>query len=533
MNITVERIPLGGSPLARAFIQNFDSVAQFYSSAAPTKLDSYRLTLEKIRDIREPSDWQGLEAANDSDDPNVRERLNQVIEGQGAFVATGQQAGLFVSPFYTLYKALTAARLASQLQEALSVPVMPMFTVASEDHDWIEVNHTHVVNVENKLVRIAVDGPSSEEAASPPVEQILLGKDVEAALGLLSQSTADSEFKASVLHPLQEAYKAGRPMAHAFQQALGSTLRRFGFLISRTAHPFVKQRTRDLLWAEWERREEADSALLQRAAELEAAGYQTQVGVTAGTTNLFVEGEQGRDRLVYEGDIGRLRRSGNVIKGVELRQILDTRPERVSPGALLRPVTEARAFPVVAYVGGPAEIAYLAQSQVLFQLHDVPAPVVVPRAAFRLIEPKVSRVLEKYELSADDLAGDSASTIGRIVKAQVPPELRESLDALREAVNASLEDVRAAAIAFDPGAKSATDSGSRAVLGGINDLESRLQTRVKEKNQVMQQQLEKVAVNLYPNGKPQERVLNPYPYLIRYGDSLLDAIYEDVVTPLG
>ena len=216
----------------------------------------------------------------------------------------------------------------------------------------------------------------------------------------------------------------------------------------------------------------------------------------------------------------------------ELAEIIHSTPARVSPGALLRPVTEAQAFPVVAYVGGPSEIAYLAESQVLFDLHGVPAPVVVPRAAFHLVEPKTLRVLEKYDVEPRDLAGDSAATLNRLLKERTAPELQESLNALRASVSAALDDVESAAVAFDRGARSAVGSGKQAVFESIKALEAKLQARIREKNQVMQQQLEKAALHLYPGGRPQERVLNPYPFLVRYGLELLRKIYAAVVTPL-
>ncbi|HSG80804.1 MAG TPA: bacillithiol biosynthesis cysteine-adding enzyme BshC, partial [Gemmatimonadota bacterium] len=462
----------------------------------------------------------------------TRARLAEIIRGRGVFVATGQQAGLFVSPLLCLYKALTAARLARQLEDRLDIPVMPMFTVASEDHDWGEVDHTYIVDVENQLVRLAVEGPGGEKAPSPPVERIPVGPDVEQALAQLIQGTPISEFKASLLDPLRAAYRPGRSFAHAFQDALGHLLRRHGFLISRTAHPYVKRRTRDLMWREWEGRATIERQLLERTSALQDAGFEPQVGVAEGATNLFYEGSLGRDRIMFDGARGRLRRSGEELSEDQLQRVLEENPERVSPGALLRPVSEAEAFPVVAYVGGPSEIAYLAQSQVLFAFHDVPAPVIVPRAAFRLIEPKVGRVLEKYGLTADDLAGDAAATISGLVKEQTPPALAESIAALRTAADAALQEVERAAVGYDAGSKSAVERGKNAVLSGIRDLESRLQARVKEKNQVMQQQLEKAAVNVYPGGRPQERALNPYPYLVRYGEDLLDAVYESLVTPL-
>lgn len=533
MSPSIERIPLQGPPLARAYIEDYRRVDSFYLAGDPAAIGSYRDLAEQIRAAYPDSRWEALSRLLPELEGGSKEQLQKLIEGRGLFVATGQQAGLFVSPLFTLYKALTAARLAAHLEHQLGLPVMPLFTVASEDHDWAEVDHTHVIDLENRLARLSVGAPHGEEGRpTPPVESIELRSDVEQALDDLAQLTPESEFKASVLEPLRDAYRPGRGFAEAFQAALAHLLKRHSFLFSRTPHPYVKSETREILWAEWERRSESEAQLIDRSEAISKAGFEPQVGVGAGATQLFLEAGLGRDRILHDSEGAYLRRSGERISEDELRAILDKTPERVSPGALLRPVTEARAFPVVAYVGGPGEIAYLAQSQVLFGLFEIPAPVVVPRAAFSIIESKVARVLEKYGIGADDLAGDAATAIRRLLNERTPPELQDTLKALRHSVETALGDVETAALAFDPGARSAVDSGKKAVSGSIRSLESRLQARVREKHGVMQGQLEKAAVNLYPGGKSQERVLNVYPYLVRYGEGLLDDILAKVVTPL-
>jgi bacillithiol biosynthesis cysteine-adding enzyme BshC len=535
MNLKVRRLDLQGPALARAYADGDASATAYFLAGSAHRLESYRKTIERIRAESSPDRWRLLTEAFHPSDTAARRKLEEVARHKGVFVATGQQAGLFVSPLFTLYKALTAARLAEQIEQNLEVPALPLFSVASEDHDWAEVDHTHVVDVENRLVRLSVRAPevAGPDAPSPPIERISVGEDIEAALGEFVQATPETEFKADILEPLRGAYMPGRPFAAAFQSMLAHLLRARPFLVVRTADPYVKRASRKLLWAEWERRLESNARLTRRTEELRVAGFEEQVPLKGETTNLFLDGPMGRDRLVWEGDTAVLRRAQTRLSGAELRERLTQSPECVSPGALFRPVTEARAFPVVAYVGGSSEVAYLAQSQVLFDLHGIPAPVVVPRASFLLIERKVERVLEKYGLAPRDLEGDTNAVISRVLQDLAPPDLQASLEELRRSVAAGLQRVEEAAVTFDPGAKSVMGSGKQAVYAGIGALESKLQGRVREKNETVQQQLEKAAVNLYPGGQPQERLLNPLPYLIRYGEGLLESIYAGIVTPLG
>ncbi|UCF19523.1 MAG: bacillithiol biosynthesis cysteine-adding enzyme BshC [Gemmatimonadota bacterium] len=535
MTIAIDRQSLEGSQLFSAYLQDYLSVARFYPAGSPADLGSYRKVLEQIHTSWADSRWQALREVGHVASPAIRARLEELVEEKGVLISTGQQAGLFLGPLYTIYKALTAARLAELLEKSLGVPVMPMFTVASEDHDWGEVDHTYLIDLENQLVRLAVHAPGMDDPQAPstPVERIPVPSDIEQAVAKLVQVTPNSEFKVSLLDPLRMAYRPGRSFAEAFQDAFESLLGRYGFLVQRTASPYVKRATRELLWSEWRRRHQSSERLLRRSAELKAADFAEQVAVTEKSTNLFYDGPLGRDRILMEDGEGRLRRAGDRLSELELRAALEGSPERVSPGALLRPVTEAHAFPVVAYVGGPAEIAYLAQSQVLFELHGVPSPVIVPRNAFLLIEPKVARVLEKYEMAPTDLAGDPRAMVNRQLEERTPPTLRDSLARLREMVTAGLGAVEEAALEFDPGSTGTVGKSAKAVQQSIDALEAKLQARVRERHDIMKQQLLKAALNLYPEGRPQERVLNAYPFLVRYGEALLDDIYSLVRTPLG
>lgn len=535
MNLKIERLSLDGPAISRAYMEDDPSATSYYLAGSAQDPNSYARVAEWIRAESAPDRWQQLGENIRPTNEVTAQKLEEVVRRRGVFVSTGQQAGLFVSPLFTLYKALTAARLAEQLEERIGIPVLPLFSVASEDHDWAEVDHTYIVDLENHLIRLQAPAPelAAPEAPSPPVERVYLDGQIETVLNELSQLTPDTEFKSGILDPLRTAYRNGRPYAEAFQAMLAHLLRARPFLVTRTADSFVKQRSRELLWAEWVRREESIARLMRRADELSEAGFDVQVPVKPGTTNLFLDGPLGRDRIIWKGETAILRRAQQHLSGADLRRLLDETPEAVSPGALLRPVSEAHAFPVVAYVGGSSEVAYLAESQVLFDVHDTPAPVVVPRASFLLIEPKVERVLEKYGLAPGELEGDVNMAISRVLQDLTPPDVQASLKELRRELATGLQRVEQAAISFDPGAKSLVGSGKQAIYGAIGALESKLQGRVREKNEVAQQQIEKAAVNLYPDGKPQERVLSPLPYLIRYGEDFLESIYGRVVTPLG
>lgn len=534
MTLRIDPIPLAGDPLAEAYLAGIPEARSLYGSGGPEDPESYRDVLSRLRAQHEDTMWSSLAHALADGLLDAggagRERLNALIEERGAFVLTGQQAGLFTGPLYTLYKALTAARLAADLEGELGVPVLPLFWIASDDHDWTEVNHLYLVDLENRLRRLEarrdyedVGGPG------PPVFRTRLRDDIGATLQDLAEVTPDTEFKEEVLGPLREAYRPGRPYAEAFRGALEALLQGYPFLIVDAANEYVQRRTRDLLWREWELRAESAAAMIERVGEIEAAGYAPRVSIQEAATNLFVEGRSGRDRLLLADGKGKLRSSGEELTSEELRRILDTTPDRVSPGVLLGPVARSMAFPTLAQALGPGEIAYGAQSQPLFDLHGVPAPVPVARAAFRLVEARVEKVLRKYDLDPRDLESDVTATIHELVRRETPEEIGQALRALRARTGEALDRLEAAVIDYDPGAKSALGSGRHAIFESIAGLEGKLENRIREKHQVLEQQIRKAAVHLYPDGRPQERVLNIYPYLIRYGPDLVSQVYAKTV----
>lgn len=532
MSVRVEPTPLGGGDLARSYVSGDRQVRAWYRAGPYSEIESYRSVAARVREATPKLRWTELADAFRARDPAGPNRMERLAERNGLFVVTGQQAGLFTGPLLTLYKALSAVRLAERLEEELEVPIVPLFWVASEDHDWQEVNHTNIVDLENELRRIEVAAAEEREGPGSPVHRVTLGPDIEDALDELAKATPDTEFKESVLSPLRRVYRSGHGFTDAFEEALASLVHRFGLVVVQASHPFIKGASRELLWVEWQRRSESATSVLRRTQEIEEAGYSAQVSVNEEATNLFIEGERGRDRVLRQDDAGLLRSSGARVDSQELRRLLDEAIDRVSAGALLGPVVQASVLPTVAHVVGPGEIGYLAQSQVLFELHGVPAPVVVPRASFRLLESRVAKVLEKYDIGPSDLADGPDSTVDTLVRRETPRDLDEALESLRAAVGAALGRIESAAVEYDPGSRSAVGSGRHSIFQSIDELERKLEARMKEKHAVLRQQVEKAATHLFPEGREQERVLNVYPYLVRYGTELLDRVHAAIRAPV-
>ena len=315
-------------------------------------------------------------------------------------VVTGQQVGLFSGPAYTIYKALTAARLAEQLSQQ-GTPAVPVFWLATEDHDFAEVNHAWGFDAATHPVKFAVTGPNGGR----PVGSIAVDSWPTADF---RQSVADLPFGDEVASLVEEAYAPGASMGEAFHRLLSKLLKPYGFLFIDPLHPTTRQLAAPMLRRAVSVGPDLNQLLLQRNRDLEAAGYHAQVHVEPGTSLFFLL--EGGKRLPIR----------------ELKytpEELAERAEQLSPNALLRPVVQDYMLPTAAYIGGPAELAYFAQSQVLYERLLGHMPRLVSRSGFTLFDSRAAKLMDRYRLRPKDFFHGQESLREQIASRLVPETL--------------------------------------------------------------------------------------------------------------
>jgi bacillithiol biosynthesis cysteine-adding enzyme BshC len=421
-----------------------------------------------------------------------------------------------------MYKILSAVRLARELENVLDEPVAPLFWVAADDHDWAEVNHTHVLTPQNELRRLELADP--DDGPLPPMSHRLLGPDVESVLTGFTELIPNTEFAAPLRALLANAYRPGRPMASTFEDLLVGLFAEFDLLLVNPAAPAVKEAARPFIEREL-RRSEAHGALLARqSGRLAQHGYHEQVTISADAANVFLHDEHGRDRLVREDGVWMLRRTRRRLTDPELFGLLERDPTAFSPNVLLRPVVESALFPTVAYVGGPAEVSYFAQIGCLFEAHGIEPPVAFPRFSVTLIEGKVRKVMEKFGMDVEAFARPFHEVAAQLVREEMPDDVLAALTALRDSMRSGYDRLSRAVEEVDPTLRGWLEGQRNNALAQTEAAEKKIASHLRKKNEVELEQLRKAATNLYPDGTPQERVLNALPYLARYGPELLHDI---------
>jgi bacillithiol biosynthesis cysteine-adding enzyme BshC len=511
---------VAGLPRARAFFEGWWGDPEAYVSKAR------EVTGRFDRDARERA-----ASALRCHDEAARLRLDAWVEKGGFAVTSGQQPGLFTGPLYTIYKALAAARLASTLEEVLDAPVIPIFWVASEDHDWAESNHTFVVGADNELHRIEVPAPPGEEGR--PIHRIRLGDSVADAVENFLAQLPDTEFAAPYRDLLRHAYRPGCTLSEGFTETLGALVAPFGVYLTDAADPTVKRATRNLLAREVAGSERHERLLAQRAADLSEQGYSPQVAILPGGLNLFVEGPSGRER-VYRSD-GRfhLRHSGVSFTKEELLARIESDDATVSPNVLLRPVAESVAFPTVSLVVGPGEASYFAQLQPYFHVLDVRPPVAYPRFTVTAVESKVRKVMDKFGLDLRELRRPFHEVSAEIARDELPEAVRAALEDIQRAVEEGSTSLTQASKDIHTTLAGSIQRARNASIDAWADAEKKIVQALKRENETRLAQLEKAQRHLFPNGRPQERTLNVFYYLLRYGDAFLTAAAERFEAPVG
>ena len=518
-----------GRPLVRDYVQGESHLARYFAGDFRSR-EAYR---QKAREVDTRFHRDGRERVLDLiHDPTdeVAERLGKWVDKGGYLVTTGQQPGLFLGPLYALYKALTAVRLARALEPVLGKPVLPLFWVASEDHDWDEAAHTHLPDLDNEVRTLRV--PPQKGSSRDPLHRIgvpAFGEMIEE----LAEILPDSDFSPRLLGLLRDAYPDGVTLSDGFLGAMRGLLSHLPIVYAGAHHPELKQASLPVLLRELEESEEHEALLSRTASHLEMDGYHAQVPVLEGGANLFLEGPEGRDRIFRDGPGFRLRRADVRLSAKEIRSRVRDDPSLLSPNVLLRPVVESTLFPSVGYVAGPGEVAYYAQLRDFFDAHGLRMPVIHPRHSVTLVEAKIRKVLDKFHLSVDGMHRPHHELAGEIARDEIPPEIRKALGEIRGAIGRGSGSLAGAVKTLDGTLKGPVAQARNAAFAAFDEAERKILQAVKRENEIALDQLEKAQSHLFPTGKPQERVTNPFYYLSRYGPELVDALLERFDVDLG
>jgi len=446
--------------------------------------------------------------------PRTFENLARLRAGATALV-TGQQVGLFGGPLFSILKALSAVRLADEATKA-GVDCVPVFWLATEDHDLAEVNHVSLPGSDGAVQALRVSPQGIEDA---PVGTLLFGEEILQVVNQAAELLGESEATAA----LRQAYRPGENFGSAFAQLFTQIFADWGVILLDARDPELHRIARPIYRAAAERARELDSALLARGEALEAAGYHQQVKVTSLSTLLFYGGSGSRV-VVHRrlnGESNEFLLGQERVSQADLLRRIEATPEHFSANVLLRPVVQDYLLPTLAYTGGAAEIAYFAQAAVVYEALLGRVTPAVPRFSATLIESKPQMLLDKYRLRLPDLFHGPERLRERLAERVLPNDLQVAFQNAESALEKSLEEVQHALAGLDATlVDSARVSASkmRYQLGKIRSRAARAELRRRE---VLGRHAGFLCSTLYPNQALQEREIGGIYFLARVGPQLL------------
>jgi len=456
---------------------------------------------------------KSLEAHVASSEPLKRfERPNSLV------VVAGQQPGFLGGPLYTLYKALTAISLARNIEAASGRPVVPIFWVASDDHDFEEVRRTWLIDGGSEPEPVEYPAESAPRGVS--LSRIRLGPEIGPLLDRVEALLPASEFRDRVMGPLRAAYAPGRSWTEAFARFMAGFVAPLGALVFDPSDPEAKALSLPVFEREVSLMGASSRAAREKGEELTGRGYHAQIARAGNELNLFWHQEAREAVRVAEDGTLRVGGQGRSMKPEALIKEIRSRPEDASPGVLLRPLMQDYLFPTAAYVGGPSEVAYWAQVYALYPLFETPPPAVAPRAGATLLEPRAKKTLDRFGIEWTALAGDVEVAVGNAIRALLPHDFPETFERERKTWQQSFERLEEKVVEFDPSLKAAVATAARRVEHEGESLERKLMQVWKRRQDESVQQIRRARAHLFPEGKLQERVYSPVGYAARYGPEL-------------
>jgi bacillithiol synthase len=460
--------------------------------------------------------------------PAARAAAEQLADPQTVVIITGQQAGLFGGPLFTLLKALTAMKLAAKVSQEHHVPVVPVFWIDAEDHDWAEVSSSTILGADGvpRTIRLG----DLKGARQLPIGKLTLDEQIHAALQGLAAALPDTEFRAPLLEDLRRSYRPGLTMVEAFGRWLETMLGPHGLVVFDSSDPAAKPLARDVFSRELARPGETAQLAAAAGQRLVASGYHAQVSPSDGAVSLFYLND-GREGVRFSNERASVGDRDTTIAA--LAQEVEQSPERFSPNVLLRPIVQDTLFPTICYVAGPSELAYLGQLRDVYRHFDVPMPLMYQRATATIVDSATLRFLTKYELPLEALQPQDEAALNQLLQDQLPPTVEHALLNVSTVVDEHMARLAAAVPQIDPTLEGTVQSTLARMQHDLRTLHNKVIQAAKRRDETLRRQFQRAQTLTFPNGHPQEREIGIVWFANRYGPALVDRLLEELPLDMG
>jgi bacillithiol biosynthesis cysteine-adding enzyme BshC len=454
----------------------------------------------------------------------ARENVQRLFDPTAVAVVSGQQTGAFGGPLYTVLKGVTAIQLARRIEAEHHVPVVPVFWVHGEDHDWQEIRTATTLDAEFNVADVTLPTPSG--AGTHPVGDLILGPEVEQTVAALAALLPPTEFTNDVVEKLRRHYRPGATVGAAFAGWIDDLLGRHGLVVFEAGDRRVKPAVSDLFVTELGAPSRSSALAREAGRAMAALGHPPQVQPADDAVNLFYLDESGRRPIkIREGGFA----IGTTVRTAkELEAEASEHPERFSPNVILRPLVQDTLFPTICYVAGPSELAYQAQLGAVYREFGVEPPLLHSRGSATILDSASARFLEKYDIPFESLQAQDESVLNHLLERQLPPVIDQLIHGTERHIREQAASLRDAVKAVDPTLTGTVDTTTDRLTDTLRHLHTKIVQASKKKDETLRRQFKRTRDLAFPAGHPQERWLNVAYFANRYGDAFVDRLIEDL-----
>lgn len=507
------------NPLANSYIKNFGMVSGLFEHN-PYDTDSYRERFEVVMRDYQTNRIQLariLKTYNQALNCGQRtiENIEKLVEPETTVIVTGQQAGVFTGPLYTIYKAVTTVQLAGEISASSGKPVVPMFWVAAEDHDYAEIDHLDLINRDQELVRLKMDYTPEGKFS---VGHIPVTDAVFSLIDQLEAATNPSEWKDEIITVLRNLAGRSDNLADWFAAVMSWLFKNTGLIIVNPMNRELRQ-----LWAGTfndflHKSEIVNEKLFDGMRKVADLGFKPQVEKEENNSNMFLYCEGERLALFKKGDVFYARGRDKTWSLSELRDIALSSPEKFSPNVVLRPVAQDALLPILAYIAGPGEISYYALYREIYPLFGQRMPIIYPRVNITVIERGTANHMDNYGISFSDGVEGITKKLDDYLAAQDPVGIDRLFEQHTEEIKTSFGKLVSSVTNISPDLRNQGNEALNKILHQVGHLEQKTRQYHRKACDLAVKRFKNVETQLFPRRNLQERVFNVFPYLFKYPD---------------
>ena len=528
LSVDLRRLPWA-SKLYRDYTTDFGRLETFYSGS-PTDKVNWTNILDKRQTMPPATKIASIlstQLAGRGAPATSLKAAKSLAEPGSVAIVTGQQAGLFGGPLFTLLKAVTAIKLARQVADEHNTNVVPIFWIDAEDHDLDEICKCQLLDKDLELKSVTLNTAVKRRTTASSVR---LDASIHETLDGLNGLLTRTEFTSQLLADLESIYTEGTRLVDAFALWLDKLVGPAGLVVFDASDPAVKPLVQSVFANELKMPGETNRQATVSGSALVSLGYHSQVTPTENATALF-HIDDTRQSIHLNGD--KFLIEDRAIEASALLEETNSHPEHFSPNVLLRPIIQDALFPTVAYVAGPSELAYFGQLRKVYERFKIPMPLVYPRASATLVDRAMLKFLDRHRLDFEELQPRDDSAINRLLASQLPAEIDVALNATDASINEQLSVIQSAVSTIDQTLTGVVQSTRNRMKRDLGTLKNKILQGAKRREETMRRQYDRARIQSFPGGQPQERNLSTVYFVNRYGPIFIERLIAELPIDSG